>query len=282
LPRLFAHSVHDLEPKLAACVEIAEWAGGDRRLEDPLFEAAECVTATGSDETLDELRRRLSARVRFLGYGHRVSFAFITREVLSGHGVRKVINRAVDDIVAWNQQGCLSPHVLYVQNGGELSAEAFAELLAAGLEARETIEPRGEISLAEAAQISSRRDFYQVRAAAGLETRLWRSADSTAWTVVYENDARFQMSCLNRFIYVKGAPDLEEVLRQADEVRGQVSTVGLAAWEDTAQELAMQLARWGVTRVCPLGRMQVPPLTWRHDGRPALGDLITWTDWEKE
>jgi hypothetical protein len=35
-----------------------------------------------------------------------------------------------------------------------------------------------------------------------------------------------------------------------------------------------------VTRVCPLGRMQEPPLTWRHDGRPALADLITWTDLE--
>ena len=33
-------------------------------------------------------------------------------------------------------------------------------------------------------------------------------------------------------------------------------------------------------RVCPLGQMQEPPLTWRHDGRPALADLITWTDWE--
>jgi hypothetical protein len=26
--------------------------------------------------------------------------------------------------------------------------------------------------------------------------------------------------------------------------------------------------------------MQNPPLTWRHDGRPALGDLVTWTDME--
>ena len=43
-----------------------------------------------------------------------------------------------------------------------------------------------------------------------------------------------------------------------------------------------QLARWGVTRVCPLGEMQKPPLTWRHDGRPPLGELVTWTDLELE
>jgi hypothetical protein len=28
--------------------------------------------------------------------------------------------------------------------------------------------------------------------------------------------------------------------------------------------------------------MQNPPLTWRHDGRPALGDLMTWVDFEEQ
>jgi hypothetical protein len=98
--------------------------------------------------------------------------------------------------------------------------------------------------------------------------------------VVYEADARFQVSCLHRFVYVKPAKDLAAALRGADAVRGQVSTVGLAARGDEAGELTTQLARWGVTRVCPLGQMQNPPLTWRHDGWPSLGGLVRWTDWE--
>jgi len=85
---------------------------------------------------------------------------------------------------------------------------------------------------------------------------------------------------LHRFIYVKSVNDLTEALQGADAVRGQVSTVGLAATSARAAELARQLAWWGATRVCPLGQMQNPPLTWRHDGRPPLEDLITWTNWE--
>jgi hypothetical protein len=286
LTRLFAHSIHEVEPKLACCVEIAEWPGGERRLEDPLFEAADCVTASGSDEMLAELRGRLPARSKFLGYGHRVSFGFVAEEVLVGAGARQAVRRAVDDVVAWNQQGCLSPHVIFVQTGGAITAEIFAEMLAAELEEREKIEPRGPIPLEEAALIVSRRDFYRIRERAprdlDLRTRLWCSAESTDWTVVYEGDARFQMSCLNRFIYVKGVVDLTDALHQSDGVRGQVSTVGIAAHEETAKDLAQQLARWGVTRVCPLGRMQQPPLTWRHDGRPGLSNLVTWTDWEKQ
>ncbi|MGA2242727.1 MAG: acyl-CoA reductase [Verrucomicrobiota bacterium] len=282
LPRLFAHSIYDADTKLGACLEIAEWRGGNADLETVLFAEADCVTTTGSDETLAAIRARLPVKTRFLGYGHRVSFGFVAHEVLSGLHTRQIVSRTTDDVVAWNQLGCLSPHVVYVQTGGEVSPEKFAELLADELERREQTEPRGELPAGHAAAIASRRGIYEVRAAHSPETtQHWCSRNSTAWTVVYEADARFQLSCLNRFIYVKPVRDLAEALHHAETVRGQVSTVGLGVLEHKLEELATQLARWGVTRVCPLGRMQNPPLTWRHDGRPALGDLVTWTDFEE-
>jgi len=282
LPRLFAHSIYDADTKLGACLEIAGWRGGNADLEMALFAESDCVTATGSDETLAAIPVRLPVKTRFLGYGHRVSFGFVGHEVLSGFHTRQIVSRTTDDVVAWNQLGCLSPHVVYAQTGGEVSPEKFAELLADELERREQTEPRGELPAEHAAAIASRRGIYEVRAAHSPETtQHWCSRNSTAWTVVYEADARFQLSCLNRFIYVKPVRDLAEALQHAETVRGQVSTVGLGVPEHKLEELATQLARWGATRVCPLGRMQNPPLTWRHDGRPALGDLVLWTDFEE-
>lgn len=281
LPRLFAHSLYETDAKAASCLEIAEWRGGDASLEEPLFAEASFVTATGSDETLASVQQRLPKSVRFLGYGHRVSFGYITHGVLSGFGVKKIVARAAEDVIAWNQQGCLSPHLIYVETGGSVSPDLFAEKLAEELSRCEGEEPRGEISVEEAATVSARRDFYRVRATASSETQLWSSESSTVWTVVYEADPRFQLSCLNRFIYVKAVAGLDDALNHADAVRGQVSTVGIAAHDDEAQALATRLARWGVTRVCPLGQMQNPPLTWRHDGRPALGDLVEWIGWEQ-
>jgi hypothetical protein len=281
LPRLFAHSIYEADGKLGACLEIAEWRGGNHDLENALFIEADCVTATGDDETLDKIRKHLPLKTKFIGYGHRVSFGFVAHEVLYGSRAKKIVAAAADDIVAWNQLGCLSPHVIYIQSGGEISPEHFAQLLAEELERREQTEPRGELPAEHAAVIASRRGIYEVRAAHSPErTQHWCSKDSTAWTVIYEADARFQMSCLNRFIYVKGVSDLKTALENADDIRGKVSTVGIAAPEEKTNEIATQLARWGATRICPLGQMQNPPLTWRHDGRPALGDLITWTDLE--
>lgn len=281
LPRLFAHSIYDADSKLGACIEVAEWRGGNVDLEKAVFGEADCVTATGSDSTLAAIRELLPARVRFLGYGHRVSFGFVTRDALTSREADHVAALAAADVAAWDQLGCLSPHVIYAEAGGELMPKRFAELLAGQLDRLESSEPRGQLTAEVAAAIASRRAIYEVRAAHTLHTHVWHSANSTAWTVVYEEDPHFQVSCLNRFVYVKPARDLADALKHAEVVRESVSTVGIAATGERAQQIAAELARWGVPRVCPLGRMQRPPLSWRHDGRPALGDLVTWTDWEQ-
>ncbi len=300
VPRLFAHSLADLEPKLGSCLELATWSGGTHDLEAALLSEADCVTVQGTDETVDSLRTRCPRTCRLLAYGHRLSFGFVSADQLSTYMARKVASRAAADITAWNQMGCLSPHVIYVEEHGATNPEGFADLLAQCLEEREQNEPRGEIPVETAAHLASRRSLHELRgarhAAAHSEaatmprgaffdaplggTRVWASTHSTAWTVVYESDPRFQTSCLNRFIYVKPCRDVADVLRQAEVVRGQVSTVGIATTESRLPELALQLAHWGVPRICPLGRMQEPPIGWRHDGRPALADLITWTDLE--
>jgi hypothetical protein len=281
MPRLFAHSIYEAEPKLGACLEIAEWRGGNAALETALLAQADCVTATGSDEMLAAIRPLVPARARFLGYGHRVSFGYVAAPLLAGLHARKCAARGAADVAAWDQLGCLSPHIIYVQQQGQQTPEQFAGLLAEELDRLEETQPRGALPVETASAIASRRSFYEVRAAHSPDTRHWASPGSTAWTVVYEADPRFQLSCLHRFIYVKPAEDLSHALRNAESVRGKVSTVGLAAPEDQLPALAAELARWGAPRVCPLGRMQQPPLAWRHDGRPALGDLITWTDLER-
>lgn len=296
VPRLFAHSLAATESKLGACFEMARWPGGTRALEDALFSEANCVTATGGDALLSELRGRMPLATRFVGYGHKFSFGFVPVEALTSYSMKRTARDAAADITAWNQLGCLSPHVLYVEDNGVHSPEGLAEQLAKELAAREVVEPRGEIPVEEAAAIAGRRSVYAMRSVIApparerkldsvfvevhTSLRLWQSEESTAWTVVLDTDPRFAASCLNRFIYIKPIKRLADALHYADEIRGKVSTVALGQAGDRTAELSLELARWGVPRICPLGRMQEPPLTWRHDGRPSLADLVEWTDLE--
>jgi hypothetical protein len=281
VPRMFAHSLYEADHKLGACLEIASWKGGSEGLESALLAEADCITATGSDETLAAIRQKLPPSARFVGHGAKVSFGYITLAALDRHA-HAVAERAAADVTAWNQRGCLSPHVIYVEETGGGGGEEFANLLAGKLEALEKTHPRGLLSASDAAAIAIRRGFYEVRAAHSPDTKMWASRESTAWTVILENDARFQISCQNRFIYVKVVPELTQALQGAEPMSDKISTVGLACAPAQTPELARRLARWGAKRICPLGRMQQPPLGWRHDGRPPLGDLVTWIDWEKQ
>ena len=281
IPRMVAHSLYQADPKMASCLEIVEWRGGqEAELESTLFAECDVVTATGSDETLAAIRKQLPPKVRFVGYGHRVSFGYIASDALTGHAVDDLVRRAADDVVAWDQLGCLSPHLFYVESGGPATPEKFAERLATELAGREISTPRGRINPEAAGAIAYRRSFYEVRAANNTDTKLWKSDDSTAWTVVYEPEPQFQLSCLHRFVFIKGVASLDEAVSGVDAWREKISTVGLAASDEKRRQYAERLAWAGASRICPIGRMQNPQLFWRHDGRPALADLVTWTDWE--
>ena len=97
--------------------------------------------------------QRLPRRTRFLGYGHRVSFAYVAGGVLSGCTPRKVAGQ--------RRRGCrrLEPaglpfaarHLCRARR--RAAAEQFAELLAEELARREETEPRGELPVEIAAAI---------------------------------------------------------------------------------------------------------------------------------
>ena len=280
LPRLFGHSLHYVDPGLASALEIAEWKGGNEKLESELYNEADCILATGNDSTLESVRKYLPLNKKFIGYGNRISFGYVEQLANEVMGTQTIISRAADDVIAWNQQGCLSPQVIYIEELGNLKPDQFAEMLAEELANRNMTTPRGKISKKEDTNINNIRRFYKIRSENNVGAMLWESKDSTDWTVVQEDEKQFQSSPLNRFIFIKPIENPAEIMHILEPYRDNISTIGIAASEAKLREYAQAFGQWGVPRICPLGKMQLPPLTWRHDGRPPLGDLINWTDLE--
>lgn len=279
LPRMFAHSIYQADPKLGACLEIAEWKGGDAALEETWFNHLDCLTATGSSETIATLRQRIPGTLKLVGHGHQVSVGYVASEMLEPHLTRDIIQCVALDVTIWDQLGCLSPQIIYVELDGTISPTMFAELLARELSVHEVRMPRAPLDVSTAAKIASYRNFYEIRSTYG-ESKIWCSQGSTAWTVVFDPSSDFQPSCQHRFIFVKPIANLTQLLMNLDAVVHQVSTVGIAVPSSKTNNVAGIIARWGATRVCPLGQMQRPPLTWRHDGHPPLGELVTWCNLE--
>ena len=97
----------------------------------------------GRDETIEAFRARTSLVVR--GHGAGMGIAYVP----AASDLRVSAERVAADVVPFDQRGCLSPRIVFVE--GE--PEAFADALAEALAARELIVPRGSLTPAERAEL---------------------------------------------------------------------------------------------------------------------------------
>lgn len=263
---LIRESIAQVDPSLADCVCVASWRGGDEAVEAVALQEPDVVVASGSDAAIAAIAARV--RGRFIGHGHRVSVALIGRESLaSSDSAREAAQQLGYDVTLWDQQGCLSPQMCYVEAGpGE--ADRFAALLGEALQELAARLPPRRRSFEEEA------DVQRFRQQAEWEPgrRLLASSDSTAWSIAVEDDPAFLPSCLNRCLRLKPIADLRQAIDLITRHRGLVEAAGVAAALQPDASLRAALLSAGVHHVCALGTMQTPTLAWRPGGRPRVAD----------
>jgi hypothetical protein len=253
-----------LGPELRTLLETGE------KLPETWINSADAVIVYGADETISALRSRVPAGKTFVGHGHKASLGIVWEDpdFASCTG-------AARDASLFDQQGCLSPQVFYAREIRPGFAREYAEQLAAAMDQCNRTHPRGALTIGEKAEIADLRAAYRFRAAGDLRVALWEGGREMDWTVIYEEDAWFTASPLNRVIFVKPLPDnLAEAMGPAAD---QVGAVGL--WPCTP-ELADRFAALRPSRFCPVGRLQDPPWTWHNGGVARLASLVKWVDFE--
>jgi hypothetical protein len=277
LPVLFAESLAEIDPDLGNCMAVVYWRGGDRLVEKTVFSRSDCVIAAGSDETIRAVRQQVKSR--FIGYGHRLSFGFIGKEVLKN--AETIARRAALDVAMYDQQGCLSPHLFYVEQGGKVSPREFTGLLADELEALSIKLPRGKISPGPASIVRQLKELSEMREAAGDEIAVFYGRKNLDWLAIYEADPTFLPSPLHRVIRVKPVKDFSRLGALLGSWASCLQSAGVAVGKDRLTEVAESLGRLGVNRICPVGKMQEPPIGWHQDGRSVLLDMVRWVGLEK-
>src|SRR5262249_33769306 len=223
-PARFSRSLSGVDPQLASCLAVVTWPGGRVELEDTAFSQADVVLASGADESLKTIRARV--RGQFIGYGHKVSFSVIGREALSD--AQALAQKAAYDVVLFDQQGCLSPQLVYVEEGGAVTPYEFAALLAQALERWQAILPRGRVSLEESTAIQRVRDEAEWQALAGKSVASYASPGGTTWTVIYQADPGFMPSPLQRTVYVKPLASLAQLELVLSRWRPYLEAAGVA------------------------------------------------------
>lgn len=272
----FAQLLVEIDPGLADCLAVVWWKGGDEAQEKVFFGNADLVLAYGGNAALTDVRRQVPVTTRFLPFGHKLSFGLVAASALDARKAPRAAQQAAYDVVRYDQQGCYSPHVFYVARGGKISPDEFSRYLAHELSALEKKYPRRTLSLGEAADLASWRQAEEIHSLSPGGSELAGEGD---WTVVYNPSLQpLAPGALNRTVRVVAVDQLADVIPLLGPDRAFLQTVGVAAAPRELFELAEQLGRAGVTRICALGQMTSPEPGWHHDGRFSLLDLVQMVD----
>jgi len=276
LANVFAQTLARHAPVLGQACAVLWWDRQDSATAQSVWAASDTVIAFGGDTALAELQRQMPPGVRFLPHGHKISFGAVGREALSATRAPRMAQRAAEDVVRHEQQGCYSPQVFYVERGGATSPQEFAERLAAALQQLDSRFARPQPGLAESAQIAQ----WRSRLEWDPQVHMIGQAEH-GWSVAFHaQPLALAPGPLHRCVQVVALDALEDLPTWLAPRRRQLQSAGLAVAPERLQPLALQLASCGVTRVCALGQMPLPAPGWHNDGRPSLLDLVNLVDLE--
>jgi len=276
---LFARLLAEVEPRWADCFAVVWWPSGAAH-ERTAFALADVVLAYGGNAALQAMQANVPVTTRFLPHGHKLSFGMVSAAALSVRKGPGVARQAALDVVRYDQQGCYSPHVFYVQRGAPVSPQDFAQHLAQELAGLQHKLPRRALSLEEAAQMGAWREAHEFASLHDDSTQLSGTGHNTSTVVYSDRPQPLTAGPLNRNVWVVAVDTLDEVLPLIAPQRDDLQTVGLAAAPEELLHLGECLGQAGVTRICALGAMTSPEAGWHHDGRFSLLDLVRMVDIE--
>lgn len=275
---LLARAVAEADETLAAAVAVVYWPGGvGSALEEAALRAAEQVVAYGGPDALVRLRERVPAATPFLVYPHRMSMGAVGREALSTEaGALLVAEEAARAVAMFDQRGCVSPQVVWVEDGGSVTPRAWARVLAKALAELERTLPQGPPDPAIASRIHQLRGTAELRRASGTEDELI-TEDGARWTVLFDTDPGPFSPCLGRTVRVRPLSSLERLEDILPAFQPLLQTFAVAGGARTVDRIAEGLVASGVTRITTFVDQPWPPPWWRHDGTGPLLSLVRWT-----
>ncbi|MBN2578676.1 MAG: hypothetical protein JXB10_06760 [Pirellulales bacterium] len=198
-------------------------------------------------------------------FGPKLSLAIVGRERLGDvESARRDALAVARDTAAFDQQGCNSPHTVFVERGGAVMPTDFARFLAEALQSVTRQSPLQTVDPASAMNVLGVRAEYDIRGEAFY-------APGMDYTVVYaEEDRGLAEPCYLRTLFVRPVDDVFDVVPFCSR---DTQTAGLAV-DERRRDLADALTAHGVERCPAVGGMRLYDAPW--DGMFPMERLVRW------
>ncbi|MFO0682197.1 MAG: acyl-CoA reductase [Sandaracinus sp.] len=260
LAELFGIALTTCDPELGEAIAIVHGGGSSAAIYGELAARVDLVSAFGGDHAIGEMRGKTSATTDFVAHGHGLGAAVVLRDALSSD-VDGLCARLALDVAAYDQRGCLSPQVVFVEKGGELGPRDLADRLAThGLAPLARSMPRGALPVQVGAQQVQWR---------GLASSLHELFEGDGYAVSYEGPSGLRPTPGYRNVAVHAIESAAELATRLGPLGAHLKVLGVAG-----DEARLALPSPLSPRICPLGQMQRPPLLAATDGLPPWQGLV--------
>jgi len=264
-PAMLKDALHAVDSRLAAAMDFVIFPGGDIRCEAAFVESAEAVSVYGSDATIAAMSTRLG-NTPLLAHGHGVGAAYCGSASLDNARIADTIAALSLDVCAYDQRGCLSPQIVYVQDTPPGSVVSFGRRLATeGLARMNATLPRGPLPASIGAAQAQWRGLAEVE---GTLVRgetyaiAIRSARPIRWSPAYRNLSMVPVS------------GIDEALREMELLGSTLKCVGVDPASLVEFQTRLNRIRTLSAYACAMGTMQTPALYAPADGHPIWHGLF--------
>jgi hypothetical protein len=268
LARLLEAALAEGDLTLRDAYRVVHFDANDAARRTLLFSRADVVSVYGSDTTLTTLRTGLAATTAFLAHGHGLGLAYVGLRALTSRDRARAAARGLAlDTAAYDQRGCLSPHAAYVERGGTVSPEDFAQLVSDELALLRESLPRGPLPLSVASTQLSWRGVGAMRGSL---------LEGDGHAVCFEADGPLRIGPGYRNLQILGCAGLAALRDQLVPLGVHLKCLGVAgiAPASVAAALPAQVA----PRICALGEMQKPAVDALADGLAPWDGLVRWIE----
>jgi phenylacetate-CoA ligase len=250
--RLLAALVHcDTSGKLADFVAVLPV--GTAQIAQ-LCTHADGVAAWGGEKALKAIRQQIPAGCRWIDWGHRISFAYLSPDAASP----SALDALVDEVCSLDQQACSSPQWLLVDSSDPAVLLDVGEHLAESFTRRASHWPALVPTDQEASEITTRTAMAKLEHCFANQTgQVWAGP---GWRVIWDHHQALAPSPLFRTLLLKPVPQhlIAETLLPWRTV---LQSCALICAPAETPGLVRTLVNAGVTRIAPCGLI--------HDGYPG-------------